>query len=248
MTLLVVLSGRDGMVLACDSRGTFGDPRGATAQNDTMRKLFPASKFAGIMLSGIAPLGSQLMEEVSQKIKMEKIEGATKVMEAAREPFRRRYDEWFPNFLPQSVQGVAAPIRPALHALVAGYDVDNNGVPSGQRIYSAVSELNFAPMLHDYGFCVEGVGQYALYLLNRLYEPKSKVSELSALAAYVIAETASQDGKVGGPVQMMTITASDGQTLLSRKKIVKLIEQNEQRASLLKYTFFNKARPRKRGA
>lgn len=235
------------MVLACDSRGTFGDPRGATAQNDTMRKLYSASKYAGIMLSGIAPLGSQLMEEVSQKIKAERIEGATKVMEAARVPFQTRYDEWFPNFLPQAVQGVPAPVRPALHALVAGYDVDGNGTPAGQRIYSAVSELNFAPMLHDYGFCVEGVGQYALYLLNRLYEPKSKVTELSALAAYVIAETASQDGKVGGPLQMMTITPNDGYTLLSSKKIDKLIAMNAQRASLLKYTFFNRVRQRKRG-
>ena len=103
-------------------------------------------------------------------------------------------------------------------------------------------------MLHDYGFCVEGVGQYALYLLNRLYEPKSKVSELTALAAYAITETASQDGKVGGPLQIMTITPSDGCTRLSPKRVAKLLANNEQRAGLLKYMFFNKARPKKRAA
>ena len=228
------------MVLACDSRGTFGDPRGATAQNDTMRKLFHTSKYSGIMLSGIAPLGSQLMTEVITKVKAGKLEGVTPVMDTAIATFRARYDEWFPNFLPQQIQGVPAPVRPALHALTAGYDVDQSGNAVDQKMYSTVSELNFAPMLHDYGFCVEGVGQYALYLLNRLYEPKSKVSELQALAAYVITETASQDGKVGGPIQMMTITPPGGCAPLSPKKIAKVIEVNHQRAGFLKYTFFNR--------
>ncbi len=34
---------------------------------------------------------------------------------------------------------------------------------------SMISQLEFAPMLHDYGFALQGVAQYALYLLNRLY-------------------------------------------------------------------------------
>jgi len=39
MTLTVCIEGSDGMVLASDSRGTFGDPRGLTAQNDTIKKI-----------------------------------------------------------------------------------------------------------------------------------------------------------------------------------------------------------------
>jgi hypothetical protein len=38
-TLAVALVGADGIVAAPDSRGTFGDPRATTAQNDTMTKL-----------------------------------------------------------------------------------------------------------------------------------------------------------------------------------------------------------------
>jgi hypothetical protein len=37
-TLLVALKGKDGLVLAPDSRGTFGDPRGVTAKNDIQQK------------------------------------------------------------------------------------------------------------------------------------------------------------------------------------------------------------------
>lgn len=37
MTLLAALKGVDGLVLAADSRGTFGAPRETTAQNDAQQ-------------------------------------------------------------------------------------------------------------------------------------------------------------------------------------------------------------------
>ena len=40
MTLTVGLQGHDGIVIASDSRGTFGDPREITAQNDTIKKVY----------------------------------------------------------------------------------------------------------------------------------------------------------------------------------------------------------------
>jgi hypothetical protein len=39
MTLVVAIKARDGIVLAGDSRGTIGDPRGLTAINDTQQKV-----------------------------------------------------------------------------------------------------------------------------------------------------------------------------------------------------------------
>jgi 20S proteasome alpha/beta subunit len=39
MTLVTCFRGKDGVVLAADSRGTIGDPRGLTAINDTQQKL-----------------------------------------------------------------------------------------------------------------------------------------------------------------------------------------------------------------
>jgi hypothetical protein len=52
---------------------------------------------------------------------------------------------------------------------VAGYELQEGGEPL-PRIYQMGSATDFAPMVHDYGFGVAGVAQYALYLLNRLYE------------------------------------------------------------------------------
>jgi hypothetical protein len=45
------------MVLASDSRGTFGDPRAVTAQNDNMKKLYLVSKHVGVILAGSGELG-----------------------------------------------------------------------------------------------------------------------------------------------------------------------------------------------
>jgi hypothetical protein len=43
------------MVLAADSRGTFGDPRGVTAQNDAMQKVCLLSARNRVLLD--SPLG-----------------------------------------------------------------------------------------------------------------------------------------------------------------------------------------------
>jgi hypothetical protein len=98
----------------------------------------------------------------------------------------------------QHLPNVPQPVRPDLALMIAGYDLDGTGKPNGQRIYQLVSQADFAPMLHNYGFAVAGVAQYALYLLNRLYKTDSPVEQLKALAAYTITETASQGRKGRG--------------------------------------------------
>jgi hypothetical protein len=94
-------------------------------------------------------------------------------------------------------------------------------------------------MLHNYGFGVDGVAQYALYLLNRLYDPESAIEDLECLAAYVITETASPDGKVGGPVQMATVTARDSQ-VLGIGIVEDILLTNRDRSQALKNSFLKK--------
>ena len=68
MTLLVGLRGADGLVVAADSRGTFGDPRGITAQNDQQKKLYITSKYSAVLTAGAGELGANLMESVLKEI------------------------------------------------------------------------------------------------------------------------------------------------------------------------------------
>lgn len=123
---------------------------------------------------------------------------------------RDKYNEWFSGFAVTEVPGMPIPVRPGLAFLIAGYDCDQAGNCTTPSLYALHSAMNFAPSRLDHGFVIEGVAQYGLYLLNRLYRDDQTVDQLKNLAAYLITETASQDGKVGGPVQMATITPQDG--------------------------------------
>jgi hypothetical protein len=61
MTLLVALKGTDGLALAADSRGTFGDPRGVTAQNDSQQKAHILAPHVNAALRALvegSPIGS----------------------------------------------------------------------------------------------------------------------------------------------------------------------------------------------
>jgi 20S proteasome alpha/beta subunit len=234
MTLTVCLQGKDGLVLASDSRGTFGDPRGVTAQNDTIKKVYLVRNI-GILSAG-GQQGNMIIEEVANVAEAENIESATKVMEKVREVGRKKFNEWFPAFpfLPVPGQN-AAFSRPQLQLTIAGYDVEKEVVVP--RMYSMISNFDFSPNLHDFGFALGGVAQYALYLLNRLYNVDMDIESLKHLAAYVVTETATQDGKVGGPVQMAVIVPKDGAYMVNSDEINSIVIKNEKRSKGLKDLF-----------
>jgi hypothetical protein len=165
------------------------------------------------------------------------IEGITPVMNLVRGICIQRFNEWFKNFAVAPVQGTPFPVRPTFVLIVGGYEVDGEGNPTEQKIYSLNCHLNFAPMLHDYGFGLNGVAQYALYLLNRLYMNDLSVEKLLPLGAYVITETASQDGKVGGPVQLMKIVPDEGCVCLGEEDINKVLQENKLRSEKLQESF-----------
>lgn len=248
MTLLVALKGKDGIALAADSRGTFGNPVAVTAQNDSMKKAHTLTNHVGALQAGSGEVGALIIERAQKRLKEKKLDGVTTVANGLREVARDSFNEWFPTVPPiqppQLVQTGKAARRPDLVFIVAGYEVDPEGKnkPSNPHIYQIASGSDFAPMLHDYGFAVAGVGQYALYLLNRLYEPDRTIAELAALTVYVITETASQDGKVGGPVNVITISPEKGTDVLSNSKVDEIVKTNEKRSRDLRDSFYERTR------
>jgi hypothetical protein len=155
------------VVLAGDSRGTYGDPRGATAQNDSMIKLHQLSKYAGLLMAGDAGLGNQLLATFPRDRAAHT--ATSVVMEAFRQHVRAQHQSWFQGLQMQPVQGVPLPLRPQVSFIIAGYDCDAEGKPNQPVLYSLPSGYDFAPVRLDHGFVLDGVGQYALYLFNRLY-------------------------------------------------------------------------------
>src|SRR3954462_15371986 len=97
MTLLVAVTGSDGLVLAADSRGTFGDPSQTTAQNDSQKKAHIVSNHVAALTSGTGEVAALLIQEARATIDAGPLDGVTPVMEALRATARNKYNEWFPN-------------------------------------------------------------------------------------------------------------------------------------------------------
>ena len=139
------------------------------------------------------------------------------------------YDQWFPfeKFQVQPLNPEEA-VRPEIGCILAGYPTAGRKNTGSADIYSLVSPLNFAPLLHNYGFALSGVAQYGLYLMNRIYQPDIALGDAIALAHYVITETASQDGKVGGKVRIATIDPQRGYAELPGEELKSLDERDRQ--------------------
>jgi 20S proteasome alpha/beta subunit len=240
VTLLVALKGSDGMVLAADSRGTFGDPRSVTAQNDAQQKAHILAPHVAVLVAGSGEVGALVIDLVRQEVTAQAADGATPVLNILRDTVRKQYENWFksiPAIQPlQLIQSGQVAIRPELAFIVGGYELDGTS-----RIFGLGSLFDFSPMLYDYGFAVQGIAQYALYLLNRLYERGRTIDELKPLAIYVITETASQDGKVGGPVNVITIKpGSEGCQPVPPEIVQQIQKANESRSRALRDSFYRR--------
>src|SRR5215217_2138775 len=154
MTLIVALQGRDGLVLAADSRGTVGDPRGLTAINDDQTKLFELSRYCGIGISGSSELAAKLVDELKGVLLGSgSLEFADDILGQTRTLVRNGYDDWFVKFpLDQ---------RPHLLFTLVGLqkNQDDELLP---RTYLLASQMDFAPQLFPTGNCLSGVRQYAV--------------------------------------------------------------------------------------
>jgi 20S proteasome alpha/beta subunit len=228
MTLLVCLKSEGKLVLACDSRGTFGDPRGVTAQNDSQIKLFRLTSRVGIMVAGVGELGATVVQALRVQITEDEA-GIDEIIPKVSASLASMFDRWFPDEKFQIVQmNAEAPARPDIACVLAGFPRRGSKNEQEGQIYSLVSQLNFAPLLHNYGFGLSGVAQYALYLMNRIYQSDITLENAISIAHYVITETATQDGKVGGPVRMAVISPDAGYSEIPSADSTKLKEKDRK--------------------
>ncbi|MEW6569394.1 MAG: hypothetical protein AB1449_14765 [Chloroflexota bacterium] len=226
MTLVVCLKASNGIVLAADSRGTIGDPRGLTAINDTQQKIFGLGK-CGLALAGASEMGAALLDE----LKKNNVDASPNVDDAVKkvvELSATLFSQWFRDIPP--------PQRPPVLITIGGYRYPKGGLPLAM-IYLLSSQMNFAPQLFDHGPCMSGVPQYAVYLAHRYYDPAIPLSKAKALAEYLIAETASQDPKVGGPIRIAEITAEGGYRQLTDAEVSGISKANEELNERLRQFF-----------
>ncbi|MCK6479597.1 MAG: hypothetical protein L6R43_05430 [Planctomycetes bacterium] len=237
MTLILALQGKDGMVLAADSRSTIGDPRALTAINDDHMKVFRLSDRCGIAISGAAELAARLIDLIVAEVNSGKLVDADPIMAKTVEVARAESARWFGGQRPWFGQGNVQDYRPSIIFILAGYTSDPGGnlIP---RTYLLGSNLDFAPQLCVGGMMMAGVPQYAIYLSNRYYNRNMTMPSLTALAAYLISETASQDPKVGGPIRIACLTSNAPFEILPAEKVDVICQRNEAQSKRLREFFF----------
>lgn len=227
MTLVVALKANNAIILAADSRGTIGDPRGLTAINDTMIKIYPLGRW-GVAFAGASEMGATLLDELNKEDDLECLAIDELVANVARKSVDL-FSHWFREIPPQQ--------RPAVLMTLAGYRTSSAGV-SEPMLYILNSQANFAPQLFGQT-SLSGVPQYAVYLVHRYYDPSISVEKAKALAEYLIRETASQDPKVGGPIRMAEITPIEGYRELAPDTIKGIHEANEELNERLRRFFLS---------
>jgi len=224
MTLIVAMKAVDSIIMAADSRGTIGDPRGLTAINDTHVKLFPLG-CCGLGVAGASEMGAVLLDELKRTNCGDNIDSVVKeVVKHSADSF----SGWFRDIPPSQ--------RPGVLLTLTGYRF--SGTKPEAMIYLLNSQANFAPQLFSHMPCLSGVPQYAVYLVHRYYEPNISMDKAKALAEYLIAETASQDPKVGGPIHLSEITPEKGYRELSESEVKEIHQANSQLNARLKEFFF----------
>ncbi len=135
---------------------------------------------------------------------------------------------WFRDIRPNE--------RPAVLMILAGYR--ESGGKLEPMIYLLNSQLNFAPQLFA-DKCLAGVPQYAVYLFHRYYQPNITLDRAKALAEYLIAETASQDPKVGGPIHIAEVTPQKGYRKLTAQDVEVISQKNATLNAKLKKFFLS---------
>ncbi len=235
MTLIAALEGPEGIVMAADSRGTIGDPRGLTAINDVQRKLFRLTNYAGITVSGSSELAARLIDTLSVGLPSIDAENIDEILNHSTEVMKREFTGWFGS-KPWAAAQQIIDQRPQVTFILAGFNAKET--PPRSRIFLVTSQLDFAPQLCQNGFMLAGVPQYAIYLLHRLYDRQMGLKSLEALAAYLITETATQDPKVGGPIRIAEITSANGFRELDDPTISDILKSNEEQSQRLRQFFF----------
>ncbi len=216
MSLVIAMKAADGIVMAADTRGTIGDPRGLTAIDDNYQKIFPMGH-CGIGFAGTAEMGNTLLDEL-QKKGLDNFKDIDTAVDAIRPEITNCFNDWFQSIPPAN--------RPAVLITLAGYRYSDGAEPEA-LLYMLVSQTNFAPQLFK-DKCMAGVPQYAIYLVHRYYDDAITLDKAKALSEYLISETASQDPKVGGPIRIAEIRPNELFRELAEDEVVEVHRANEE--------------------
>ncbi len=180
-TTIVALVYADGVVMAGDRRATAGN----VIAHRSMQKVFPADRFSGVSISGVAGVAAEMVKLFQLELEhYEKVEGVTLTLEGKA----TRLGMMIRGNLPMAMQAgmVVIPI-------FAGYDL--------RRSVGRIFNYDITGGRYDEAeFHATGSGgNYAKSLIKQRWRPDLSRGETIDLAIGALFEAADEDSATGGP-------------------------------------------------
>jgi hypothetical protein len=223
MSIAVYLCGKDGIVLATDSR-LMSQPvsGGQRTAIDDETKLWNIGNNVGIAsVSNIVGYEIRLIHKF-QRQSMDKTLDFEQVADEFATFVTSDWIEQTKHISPELF--LAFPHSYLMNFLLAGYTA--SGIPTMRRILCDVKQQVFTPREKDKTYDIEGIPELAQYWMGKLKDnlSSSNLAILKRLAVFLISESSKFYLEVGGPIQMLTIQRDTGVQWITSKEIDSLKE------------------------
>lgn len=217
MTLIIGAEGKDFVVLAADSKGTFLED-GSRMESITEEKLIQLTDYSCVLIAGDAEIGVQLIEDFKEKHRFSKNLGISKVVLLFRDFCKKEMGHITDTILP------GHPAYPDIVFLVGGVDKKGKGCVPRLRILRS-STLFFAGRHRDK--VAEGVPLIARYILSKEYNRNQSQEAMGFLVAKAMRETISINAEVGGKIRM-AIVRNNGVQVFNDNVVKKYMDGPEE--------------------
>lgn len=220
----MALRAADGLVLAADSRVSGGDPGSA----DVSQKFLQVNRDIGILTYGLAIPGERGMRRLIAEVNppyQRRMAYFSDISDAARTVLKEEYDSWILN-LPAEDRPNVRHLRVGF--ILAGYDSHE----TNQFIILHLESPNFELQVRDDILAAQW--HIAQYLSSLFYYREMTVDQLKQLIVLLLTETAAVEPTVGGPIQIATVSLSEGFKSLHDEEINRILKGNQDKHSYLK--------------
>lgn len=224
MTLALALRAADGLVLATDSRVTGGPQRSA----DVSQKFLQVNRDLGVMTYGLAAPGYRGMNRLVNEANppnQRRLAYFSEISALAENVFRQEYNDWLGALAPPE----RAAVQPmAVGFILGGYDSNETSQFRVLHWGSPTFEMEERPDVMAAQWHISG------FLSKLFYYPEISVAQLKRFVALCLTETSSVEPTVGGPIQMATVTLSEGFKRIYEQEIHQLLLKNQNCHSSLR--------------
>lgn len=223
MTLALALRGSDGLVLAADSRVSGGEPGSA----DISQKFLQVNRDLGVLTYGLAIPGERGMRELINSVNppyQRRLAYFSEIAEIAGKVFRQAFEKWIGEMRERDVDVSGLSVG----FILAGYDSNETNQFRILHYKSPRFEQD------DRSDILAAQWHISKYLTDLFLYAEMSVEELKQLVVLCLTETAAVERSVGGPIQMATVTLSEGYKRLHDEEINRVLAQNQPRHAALK--------------